>query len=717
MKMQRLQQKHTAFLLALLTVLLLSGIALTRAHRAQADVSVSLATSSAPQPVIEPSNYCQSCHSGQDLRLQSAAAWRGGSASHDFIACPAVARIQEQQFYTERLLLAIDHGMAVIGSQAKDPAIQSRHQAVLEGYARLLDEPIESLNAFESEAQTLRYQMGKLYTQINAHADAQQKQTALVFAIAVTLIVLASLAWGFYNTHKMHGAPASKPQPTYYLLTGVFLLLVFGLFVLPLFRPVVAEVENPTAEEQAIATAHDTASRLASTADRADSRAWMFGRIAAALNAQQPDLALKALESGLDAAANSKDNDYALWGEAAHVNEVSVGEKAKLESAGLIASQLNASRSRAWALALIGAEWAQVNPQEAEVIFKQALTTAQNAQGIYRDLDLRKIAVEWARLDPARGLEVIPQIADPALKSWALREIATQTGDDKVFAQAAEAARQVQDPVQRARLLSEIAVLNHDSALFQEGLAALQDQQGAARAYALANLAAASADPALVNQIDPRYAAARTLALLHLGQYIEAWEASSGIKDPYERARAEAEIAAAWAGVSSDLAAQKAQEIQVPSLRDRAVRDVILRTGNASLVESLSLAYYRVQAFTALSQFNSAWESAATLKEPFPLVKLGQAWAQKDPDSAAQVLDALAREADKALVLRTLADITRDPQIFERALGMAQAARVRNNPLASAVASLDLQTAAASPDHALRALLQALEITERISIK
>jgi len=727
MKMPRLWKSCAALLLALLAMLTLYGAAQTRTRvvraealplplHAQEDQGTSLA-SQPSSTFIEPTNYCVSCHSAEDPRLQSASAWRGGSASLASSPCPAVVSIQEQLYYTERMLLAIERGLDSIGAQAESPAIQARYQAAVEGYARLRDTPVDSLDAFEFEAQALRYQMGKLHTQINAVADAQQKRIVLIFGVAVTLFVLASLIWGLSNTRKVRGGLARKPRLIYYIMVGVFLLLVFGLFSLPLFRPVVAEVETPTLEEQVIAAAHDTASRLAAAADRADSRAWMFSRVAAAWDAQDPAQALAVLESGLDAVTHSINDDHALWGEAAHVSEISVGDKTKLEEAALIASQLNAARSRGWALALIGAEWAQVDSQRAQEIFAQALGAVQTAPGIYRDLDLRKIAVEWSRLDPKHGLEVTHQIADPGLKSWALREIAQQTNDPQLFIGAAEAALQVQDAFQRARLLREIAVLSGDQALFQQALSALENQQGILFAYALGDLAAASNNLALVEQIDPRFSAARTFALLRLGRYPEAWDVSLKIEDPYEQALAQAEIVSAWAALPDSPAAQKAQQIQVPVLRARAMRDVILRTGDASLVELIDIAYYRVQALTSLSQFASAGEAAADLKEPYPLVGLGTAWAQSDPNSAVQVLDALKREADKAMVLQALAQVTSDPQLFERALGMAQAARVSNDPLAPAVASLNLHSVALTPAQALQALQQALEITERISIK
>lgn len=672
----------------------------------------------ASQPNIEPSNYCVSCHSSEDPRLATASLWRGGIERETINPCPAATRIHEEIYYTERLLLAIDRGMEAIGPEADNPALQSRYLSNVEGYARILDSPVTSLDAFESEAQSLRYQMGKLYAQINNIADLQKRRNAFLVGALVTFFILVALGWGYYNTRQFSSKPAKRAGTASYILVGLFLLLVFGLFALPLFRPVTAEVESASEEEQAITTAHDTAKRFAGAVDRADSRAWMFSQIGAAAWSADTEKAELSLQTALDAAAESRKNDYALWGEAANVREISVSNKALLETAGLIANQLNATRSRAWALALIGSEWKAVDPARAEEIFTEALSVSRGAPvGVYRDLDLRRIAVEWAGLNSARGIETAQQISDPAIRAWALREIASETGESQLYAQAIEAARLIENPFQRARALKEIAGLNGDQALFGEAKNALSEQQGAELAYALSDLATASGDKTLLDLIDPAYPAAQTWAYLGLGQFPQAWETALKIPDPYEKGRAQAAIVAGWANVDAALASQKVQEIEVSHLRERAMRDVIQITGNASLVQMMSIAYYRIQALTGLGQYQAAWEQAAELKEPYPLVALGTGWAKSDPTSAEQVLELLKREADKAQVLKALAEVTGDPEIFERALGMAQAARVRNDALAPVKATLDLFQIAPTPALAQSALERAFEITQRISIK
>ncbi|HSO28211.1 MAG TPA: hypothetical protein VLS48_09090, partial [Anaerolineales bacterium] len=155
--------------------------------------------------------------------------------------------------------------------------------------------------------------------------------------------------------------------------------------------------------------------------------------------------------------------------------------------------------------------------------------------------------------------------------------------------------------------------------------------------------------------------------------------------------------------------------------RDKALWEIIQISGKLSLADSLELPYYQVQALTAQEQFDLAWQSAETLKEPYPLSELAQRWAPIDPQAALAVVEALEREADKAAPLKAVAlAAPEDYQAFERALGMALAARVRNDALAPAQASLDLALTFAQAGHldqAQAAFEQAVAAAERISIQ
>jgi hypothetical protein len=88
-----------------------------------------------------------------------------------------------------------------------------------------------------------------------------------------------------------------------------------------------------------------------------------------------------------------------------------------------------------------------------------------------------------------------------------------------------------------------------------------------------------------------------------------------------------------------------------------------------------------------------------------------------DPAVAVPLIEAMDREADKAEALRALA--ARNAELFDRALSMALAARVRGDTVSPVEASLALAHDFMGIDRtkATAALKQALEAAHRISIK
>jgi hypothetical protein len=603
------------------------------------------------------SNYCLSCHTPGDSRLEDPTAWRGGIAAAGQTPCPAMKTIREELYYTERLLLAIDRYQDELPGYVDSSSVEGRLAAGQQGYQRLLDAPVTSLEAFTSEAQSVRYKLGKVYNSLQALDDAAKRTRALVAGIVVSLILIGSLVWGLYNTRHVRKATPARRRPAAFGL-AVFLLLVFAFFALPLLR-VPAEEVVTDAEAQALQTTLDTSQRAAATSDRSQARAWMLGQVAAAWEPFDPAKAQAILAEAQAASEQQRKNAMALWGEAAAAQEAATGDLAKLETAGLIANELNATRSRTWDLRLIAQEWQEIDPQQAGQTLESALQAAEEAQGIYRDLDRRGIAAAWAASDPQRAREIAGQIEDPALRDWALREIAGES-------------------------------------------AAPQASAG-----------------------DPAAPEAQTLALLQSGlagdeaSWPAAWSASMAITDPFERGRAQLEIARGWTESDPAQALEAARQIETPLLRDRALRFVIQKTGDASLVSQVENPYDRVMALTALGRYAEAEALTGELKETYPLVGLAQALAQVDPPKALALVEGMQREADKAEALRVLAALSRDPALFERALGMALAARVRNDALAPARVSLDLANAFLEIDPALaqQALAQAYEIAQRISIK
>jgi hypothetical protein len=153
--------------------------------------------------------------------------------------------------------------------------------------------------------------------------------------------------------------------------------------------------------------------------------------------------------------------------------------------------------------------------------------------------------------------------------------------------------------------------------------------------------------------------------------------------------------------------------------RDLALRDVILKTGNAALVDSISSAYYKLQALTALGDYEAASQLAGTLGDAYPLIDLTVSLADKDPQAALALVEQMTREADKAVALQAIAVATGDQVLIKQAQGMALAARVRGDALAPSQALLDLAQAlqAVGVTSAEAVLQQAYEAAQRIATK
>ncbi|MEW6400540.1 MAG: hypothetical protein AB1649_02005 [Chloroflexota bacterium] len=669
--------------------------------------AVSLSPSN--EQTLVPGNYCISCHIADDPRLTTVTQWHGSIAREVNSPCPAATKIHEELYYTERMLLMIDRAKEQVGPLPEKT--QARLDSYTQQYSRLLDQPVTSLDAFVAESQTTRFRLNKIYTGINQLAEAQKQQTVLIYAGVITLIVLGSLAWGLYNTRSIQTGSPKKSRSI--LGYAVFVLVVLALFALPIFRLPVAEVETVSLEAQEAQSILDTADRAASTADRSQARAWMLARLAAAWNQTDSAQAQVVFEEALTTVQQARENQDALWGQSLSVQETTIGVSIDMENANLIAGDLNAARARAWSIPLIAVELNKVDPVHAAELLQAEQVSLESQTGIYRDLQLRGVALAWAEIEPSNAVTLVNAIDDPSILAWTLREMAFITKYVSLYEYAAEAAREIEDPVQRARALREIALASGDMTLLEEALAALDGVTGAPLAYTLSDLAAVWSDDSLVKRIDSAYPDAKAAALLQLGEYQAAWDMALSIADPYEQARAQAEIAGVWGN------ADAAEKIEVPLYRDLALRDVIFNTDNATLTDSIQSAYYRVQALTALGDYEQAIEASSELGDSYPLVELASALAKDDPQAALTLIEQMTRESDKAVALREIAVVTDDQSLFEQAQGMALAARVQGDALAPSEASLDLANLfwQVNADHAEAALSQAYESALRISTK
>ena len=151
---------------------------------------------------FQPSNYCLSCHTSGDSRLEMPTAWIGDIDRELISPCPAATRIHEELYYTERMMLAIDRTRAGLSDSEDLAKVDARVSAAQQTYSRLLDTPVTSVDAFTSEALMLRYRLGKSQTQINQIIDSIKRQRVLLFSFLATLVVLISLVWGYQVVKK-----------------------------------------------------------------------------------------------------------------------------------------------------------------------------------------------------------------------------------------------------------------------------------------------------------------------------------------------------------------------------------------------------------------------------------------------------------------------------------------------------------------------------------
>jgi uncharacterized membrane protein (DUF485 family) len=643
-------------------------------------------------------HYCIACHSANDPRLNAPLAWNGDPACDALSPCPTVRELRDELAYTDAAFDAIANGMRDLASHGiSTTTLDARLLAREESFPRVVETSYRTVDAGVGAARSFRYQLNKTYTRVQSDRSAWTMNVMLIVGVIVTLFLLASLAWGWWNTRHLKVSIFRG----FRLSVGAFLfvLVVFVIFALPIFNPP-TQTEAATAADLTRQNALDAATRAAVSAENLSAQAWEISRLAASSSpASRPAL----IETAISSTRVLETNFDAYWGSARALEESAVTWDKASDAAPPLVQRIEVAASRAWAYAAMADELAVTNPVSATALLNTALArTQKNPDSYFRDLDLKKIAVAWSPLNRDRAIAAANQIADPFLRAWALREMGA-------FDQATASARLVSDAYQRAYALREIAVASKNPALLSEALTIAQTLPEPARAYALADLAAAwqpfDANQAaqVAHSIAPQFPDARASAFHHVGRFADAWTELAKLKPGFEQARAQSELVAAWARVSPNDALAAAPQIRDPFLRAEAQRAVVavLASSDAArardLANAIPIPFVRVQALTDVARvtrdavtFEQAAALADDLHDPYPLRDLVIAWAPIEPTKALALVDKMDLEADRAQALLAVAlalaptDHAQANAVFDRAVWQAQAARVLGDPLYSA---------------------------------
>ncbi len=668
-------------------------------------------------------HYCIACHSASDARLAAPMAWKGGSEGNALSPCPTVKQLRQEMTYTDDAFDAIRN--------AAVPDVDQKLIARSESLARLLETPYRSVDAGVNEARTFRYQLNKSYAQVQVARTQWATNTMLIVGIVVTLVLLASLAWGYANTRGTKAGAARWVR--FGPWTFLFLLFIFVVFSLPIFNPPV-QSETSTAADLERQTALDDATRAAVSAENLSAKAWQLARLAAV--APDKHAAALALTAAFSATRELEVNEDAYWGLARAVEESAVTWDKGPEAAQPVADRILTASARAWAPAAMAEEIAPTDPSRAAQLLDDALDRAkQNPDPYFRALDLKKIAVAWARVNQARATSTAQLISDPFIRAWALRELGQ-------YDAASAAARLVEDPHRRASALREIGAVSKNVALMDESLAAARTLAEPARAHAFSDLAAAwsALDPShaamIANQIPRQYPGARARALSSAGRFVGAWEETANLDAGSEKARAQRALVSEWAKVAPSEALAAALKIADPYWSAEAQRAVAAESAEREPERALQIAraipipFVRVRAIgqiaaktRAPSLFQEAAALAEGLHDVYALRDLTIAWAAIEPAQALALVDKMDREVDRAQALLAIAlalapsDRAQANAMFERAIKQAQTARARGDAFAATELLRELSLRYSTIDAALaaKAFSAAIESADKVT--
>lgn len=693
-------------------------------------------------------NYCLECHTTTPARALDVL--RPVEWARD-IPCDTLRKAYEGVWQTDTLVAAFQNAqndVRAFGMDTSAPAKRINAQRVIAD--RFEREQAISLATITNRYQAARFQMNKAYAAMN-EARAERDRMFILIAVALaTLFVLSGIVIGWRNT-KRAGTSGKSPTPrTAYALAIVGMLIVFVLFASPLFA-FAPPLPTPTEEETERQTAVDQATRVSDAIARASVQAWVLGHIGAQWNATDKTQANNAYTDALTAARDKQANASAYWGQLQALREsAATWNTATQDLAVYRADKIETAARQAWHYRAIANDWLVVDKAKATDALNLALASL-NTQYVTRntqyDLELRALAVTYAKLDTTKANELMTQVRDPFLRAWGWREMGQ-------FDKATQAAREVKSPYDRAWALRQIARASGNVALLNDALdAANKIENAETRAYALADIAVVwgAKDDAkareIIAKIPDAYPEARALALRDAGRatsdtnrakefFTRALDEAQKIGDAYKTTKFTAALAADFARVDVNRALDFAAKLNDDVLRAQAYRDIAIALNSNDVAAKITVPSFRVQALTALGAkatdkaqaakyFQDAFALADKVEDVAVLRDLAIAWAALDAKAALAVVDKLEDASDKVAALQVIAvelaktDKKQSADVFDRAVSLAKAVRVRGESFAAARALASLAASYATIDAARsnQAFTAALESAKRVNVK
>ncbi|MGQ9584005.1 MAG: hypothetical protein ACUVXG_01220 [Anaerolineae bacterium] len=694
-------------------------------------------------------NYCIECHAALP-QAASLSEWQGDILAQASNPCTTLRRAQEELFYTETLLEAIE---AVSQKPAVlEPAMIARRQT----YVSFLQTPLYSLDVVAGAAEQSRWQLSQVYARIHDAGDTRTLYWIYGIAVLVTLVLASGvgLAWRITSRRAGRGVSVSIGA---FAGIGAVALVAFAIFLWP-FRQ--AEDPNSVMAQGDLVrqSTVDKAEGAAESAERALAKGWVLAEIAADWAKVDRDAAEVALEDGLEAMRAMYEARRSYLADMRAVTAAALNWQQPDEAlVQHLQGRIRDAAHRTWGWRAAASAWSRVDRRVANELLTQAVEDSlKEPSAYYRDLDLAGIALVWGGWDADRAEDTVRRIYDPFIRArtwtrlgseWA----ATRQGQ-RAFEKGLEAAQEIGDGYQRFLALMALAEAwqGTSDAMHRVALAAAREavdsvSSSLVAAQALARWSAAwaplDATMALSSTLsidttlrEPRVLGLRGVALalretdLARAEEVlrQAWDEAGQIERPFDREKARGSVLSAWATVNPAGAEALLGAIQRPTPRVLAQKDVALAWVEANADHALELAvaiedpYLAVQALTEVGQAlatsdparaRSAFEAAAQrvgdLAVSPPLRDLAVAWAAVDQEKAMELAGQVPDAGERAAALRELSvlvgreDWERGRQLFQQALGDSEATWVLGDPFAAAQALRALGVAWAELDPTL----------------